>query len=53
MKINWNKYKIKYEAAFINEFISYLNFFKRFLEKYELKLLTKSEQSEYLLAKKN
>jgi hypothetical protein len=53
VKINWNKYKIKYEAAFIDEFISYLNFFKRFLEKYELKLLTKSEQSEYLLAKKN
>ena len=53
MKINWNKYKIKYEAAFKDEFINYLNFFKRFLEKYELKLLTKSEQNEYLLAKKN
>ena len=53
MKINWNRYKIKHEAAFKDEFISYLNFFKRFLYKHELNLLTKSEQNQYLLAIKN
>ena len=53
MNINWNRYKIKYEAAFKDEFISYLSFFKRFLHKHELSLLTKSEQNQYLLAIKN
>ena len=53
MEINWKKYKIKYEEIFKDEFIDYLNFFKRFLEKYELNLLLKSEQAEYLSAKKN
>ncbi len=53
MEINWNKYKIKDEAPFKDKFINYLNLFKKFLEKYEVKLLKKSEQTEYLLAKKN
>ena len=53
MEINWKKYKIKYEQFFKDEFINFLNVFERFLENYELKLLTSSEQTEYLLAKKN
>ena len=53
MEINWKKYKIKHKEIFKEEFIDFLNFFKRFLENYELKLLIKSEQTEYLLAKKN
>ena len=53
MEINWKKYKITYEAAFKDEFISYLNFFKRFLYKHELNLLTKPEQNEYLLVIRN
>jgi len=53
VEINWKKYKIKHKEIFKDEFIDFLNFFKRFLEKYELNLLLKSEQAEYLLAKKN
>ena len=53
MKINWNRYKIKNKAAFIDKFISYLNFFKRFLYKHEVILLTKYKQKKYLLALKN
>ena len=42
MEINWKKYKIKHKEIFKYEFIDYLNFFKRLLEKYELNLLLKN-----------
>ena len=47
--INWNIYKTKHQIIIKDEFLTHDDFFKRFLEKHELKLLKKSEQKEYLI----